>query len=74
MSCAKWRCREPRLGWSLFSSNVGVELGQACIVLAVAPALVLLYWRNAIEAERVLAAAAFCVVFAGSFWFAQRLF
>ncbi|MBA3883643.1 MAG: hypothetical protein H0X73_13300 [Chthoniobacterales bacterium] len=52
---------------------MGVELGQAYIVLAVAPALVLLYRRNAIEAERVLAAAAFCVVFAGTFWFAQRL-
>ncbi len=62
------------LGWSLFSFNVGVEVGQACIVLAVAPALVLLYRRNAIEAECVLAAAAFCVIFAGSFWFAQRLF
>ena len=41
--------------------------------VALAPALVLLYRRNAIEAERVLAAAAFCVVFAGTFWFAQRL-
>jgi hydrogenase/urease accessory protein HupE len=62
------------LGWSLFSFNVGVEIGQACIVLAVAPALALLYRRNAALAERVVAAAAFCVVFAGSFWFAQRLF
>ncbi len=33
--------RLPRgeLGWSLFSFNVGVEIGQACIVLAVAPLL-----------------------------------
>jgi len=62
------------LGWSLFSFNVGVEIGQACIVLAVAPALALLYRRSAPAAERVVAAAAFCVVFAGSFWFAQRLF
>ena len=30
------------LGWSLFSFNVGVEIGQMCIVLAVAPLLVLL--------------------------------
>jgi len=62
------------LGWSLFSFNAGVELGQACIVLAIAPALALLYRRNALIAERVVAAAAFCVVFAGSFWFSQRLF
>ncbi|MBA2585459.1 MAG: HupE/UreJ family protein [Chthoniobacterales bacterium] len=62
------------LGWSLFSFSVGVDIGQACIVLAVAPALALLYRRNAIAAERVVAAAAFGVVFVGSFWFTQRLF
>ncbi|MGI9088355.1 MAG: HupE/UreJ family protein [Chthoniobacterales bacterium] len=62
------------LGWSLFSFNVGVELGQACIVLAVAPSLALLYRRSAPAAERAVAAAAFGVVFAGSFWFTQRLF
>ncbi len=40
--------RLPRgaLGWSLFSFNAGVEIGQACIVLAVAPLLALLFgWR-----------------------------
>ncbi len=62
------------LGWSLFSFNVGVEIGQACIVLAVAPLLVLIYRRSAALAGRVVTASAFFVVFAGSFWFVQRLF
>ncbi|MBA3831798.1 MAG: HupE/UreJ family protein [Chthoniobacterales bacterium] len=62
------------LGWSLFSFNVGVEIGQACIVLAVAPLLALTYRRSAALAARVVTTAAFCVVFAGSYWFVQRLF
>lgn len=68
--------RLPRaaLGWSLFSFNVGVEIGQACIVLAVAPLLALLTRRSAIVAGRVITASAFGVIFAGSFWFVQRLF
>lgn len=62
------------LGWSLFSFNVGVEIGQACIVMAVAPVLALLYRRSAVLAGKVVTASSFCVVFAGSFWFVERLF
>ncbi len=62
------------LGWSLFSFNLGVEIGQACIVLAVMPVLALLYRRSAPVAGKVIAAGSFCVVFAGSFWLMQRLF
>ncbi len=62
------------LGWSLFSFNAGVEIGQACIVLAVAPLLALLYRRSAFVTGRVVMATSFCVIFAGSFWFVQRLF
>lgn len=62
------------LGWSLFSFNVGVEIGQACIVLAVAPALALLYRRTARLTGRLVTAGSFCVVAAGSFWFFQRVF
>ncbi len=62
------------LGWSLFSFNAGVEIGQACIVLAVAPLLALIQQRSATVARKVVTAAAFCVVFAGAYWFAQRLF
>ncbi len=62
------------LGWSLFSFNVGVEIGQACIVLAIAPLLALLYRRSEAFAGRLVAASSLAVVFAGSFWFVERLF
>ena len=61
------------LGWSLAAFNGGVEIGQACIVLAVAPLLALLRQRSAIVSERVIAAGALCVTTAGAFWFFQRV-
>lgn len=61
------------LGWSLFAFNFGVELGQACIVLAIAPLLALLRSRNVIAAERVVALTALVVSTAGAFWFFQRV-
>ncbi len=61
------------LGWSLFAFNAGVEIGQACIVLAVAPALAYLSRRNPTGAGRVVAAGALCVTTAGAFWFFQRV-
>jgi len=61
------------LGWSLFAFNFGVELGQGCIVLAVAPLLALLRKRSEIGAERVVAFTALMVSTAGAFWFFQRV-
>ena len=62
------------LAWSLVSFNLGVEAGQACIVLAIAPALALLHrWRPAIAHRTVLAASSF-VIFAGAYWFLERVF
>jgi hypothetical protein len=61
------------LGWSLFAFNAGVEIGQACIVLAVAPLLALLRRRSAIGADRVVAFSALVVSTAGAFWFFQRV-
>jgi hydrogenase/urease accessory protein HupE len=61
------------LGWSLFAFNGGVELGQGCIVLAVAPLLALLRSRSPVIAERVVGAGALCVSTAGAFWFFQRI-
>lgn len=61
------------LGWSLFAFNGGVEIGQACIVLAIAPLLALLRQRSARVAERVIAAGSLCVTTAGAFWFFQRI-
>jgi hydrogenase/urease accessory protein HupE len=62
------------LGWSLFSFNAGVELGQACIVMTILSVSVLFYWRGLIVTQRFVKACAFGVVFAGAFWFAQRTF
>jgi hypothetical protein len=61
------------LGWSLFAFNGGVEIGQGCIVLAVAPLLALLRRRSVIGAERVVMVTALIVSAAGAFWFFQRL-
>lgn len=62
------------LGWSLFSFNVGVEIGQMCIVLAVAPLLSLLRHRSPVMGRRVVMAGSVGVILAGTFWFVQRAF
>ncbi len=61
------------LGWSLFSFNAGVEIGQICIVAAVAPLLALIRRRSEVAGERTVNALAFIVVTAGGFWFFQRV-
>lgn len=62
------------LGWSLFSFNLGVEIGQACIVVVVA--LLLAALRNSYPAagRRVALAGSIVVIAAGGFWFVQRVF
>ena len=61
------------LGWSLFSFNLGVELGQACIVLAVTPLLALASARRPVLAGRIVTAGSACVVAAGAYWLVQRV-
>ena len=61
------------LGWALGSFNVGVEIGQACIVLAVAP---LLGWARARDPEfgrRLVTAMSALIIAAGAYWFVERL-
>ena len=62
------------IGWSLASFNVGVEIGQACIVLAVAPLLLLLRTRTPAAARGVTAWGSACIIAAGAYWFVQRVF
>ena len=62
------------LGWSLFSFNVGVEIGQLFIVLLVATALALLRRRSELVGSRVAFAGSLVVVAAGTYWFVQRVF
>ncbi len=61
------------LGWSLFAFNGGVEIGQACIVVLVAPLLALVHRRSELVAARVVATGALAVTVAGAFWFFQRI-
>ncbi len=61
------------LGLSLFSFNVGVELGQAVIVVVVASGLYLLRDRNAPLAARLATVGSIVVMLAGAFWFVERL-
>lgn len=62
------------LAWSLFAFNAGVEVGQMCIVLAVAPLLGLLHARRPTLALRAAMGASAVVIAAGTYWFVQRAF
>ena len=62
------------LGWSLFSFNVGVEIGQLAVVLVVASALAAIRrWRSDV-AYRVAYAGSVLVIAAGTYWFVERVF
>jgi hydrogenase/urease accessory protein HupE len=61
------------LGISLFAFNVGVEIGQAAIVVVAASALAALRGQAPRAAARVATAGSVCVVLAGTFWFFERL-
>jgi len=62
------------LGWSLFSFNVGVEIGQLVIVLVVATVLAALRRRSERLGYRVAFAGSIVVIAAGTYWFVQRVF
>ena len=62
------------LGWSLFSFNLGVEIGQLCVVIAVAAALAWLRSRSEVAGRRLVFAGSLVVMAAGAFWFVQRVF
>ena len=62
------------LGWSLFSFNVGVELGQLAIVLVVASALALVRRRWPKADKWIVIAGSAVVIAAGGYWFVERVF
>jgi hypothetical protein len=62
------------LGWTLFSFNIGVELGQLFVVLIVASGLALLRSRSEVVSRRLAFAGSIVVMAAGAFWFIQRVF
>lgn len=62
------------LGWSLFSFNIGVEIGQLLVVVVVASAFAALRSRSQWAAQRLAVAGSLVVIAAGTFWFVQRVF
>ena len=62
------------LGWSLFSFNIGVEIGQLAVVVAVAFLLGVVRSRSESAGRRVAFAGSLVVIAAGAFWFVQRVF
>jgi hypothetical protein len=62
------------LGWSLFSFNVGVEIGEVIVVVAVATALATVRSHSESAGRRVAFAGSVVVIAAGTFWFIQRVF
>ena len=62
------------LGWSLFSFNVGVEIGQLFVVAIVATALAALRSKSEEASRRLAVAGSVVVILAGTFWFIQRVF
>jgi hydrogenase/urease accessory protein HupE len=62
------------LGWSLFSFNLGVEIGQLLVVLVVASAFAALRARSETAGRRLVFAGSIVVAAAGTFWFVQRVF
>src|SRR6186713_3050877 len=62
------------LGWSLFSFNFGVEIGQLLVVVTVASALAALRSRSETAGRQLVFAGSIVVMVAGTFWFVQRVF
>ncbi len=62
------------LGWSLFSFNLGVEIGQLVVVAAVTAVLAALSSRSESARRQVALAGSVLVIVAGVFWFVQRVF
>lgn len=61
------------LGHALAAFNVGVELGQGALVLALAPLLATLARRSPRAHARVVTTAALAIAAAGGYWCVERL-
>jgi hydrogenase/urease accessory protein HupE len=61
------------LGWSLFSFNLGVELGQLGVVVGVASLVVALRRVSVTAGQRLAWAGSVVVIAAGAYWFVQRV-
>ncbi len=62
------------IGWSLFSFNLGVELGQLAVVVVVAALLGVIRARSPVAGRRLMVVGSVAVALAGAFWFVERVF
>jgi hydrogenase/urease accessory protein HupE len=62
------------LGWSLFSFNFGVEIGQLLVVVTVAALFAVLRSHSEWARRQLVFAGSIVVIIAGAFWFIQRVF
>lgn len=62
------------LGWSLFSFNVGVELGQLAVVVLVASLLAFIRRRRPAMDKWIVTVGSIVVVAGGAYWFVERVF
>jgi hydrogenase/urease accessory protein HupE len=61
------------LGISLFSFNLGVEIGQAVIVVLVASLLAFVRSRSPLRARQLVSVGSIVVILAGAYWFVERI-
>lgn len=62
------------LGWSLFSFNLGVEIGQGVIVVVVATILALVKKRWPEQNRLIVMIASTGIILSGAYWFITRVF
>jgi hydrogenase/urease accessory protein HupE len=61
------------IGWSLASFNAGVEIGQACLLALVLPALAAIRRRSPNAGQLVTRFASVGIALAGTIWFVGRM-
>ena len=62
------------VGLTLFSFNLGVEIGQLAVVAVVASVFAVVRSQGPIASRRLVVAGSIVVIAAGAFWFVQRVF
>jgi hydrogenase/urease accessory protein HupE len=62
------------LGWSLFSFNFGVEIGQVMVVVVVASTFAFLRSKSEWAGRHLASAGSIVVIIAGAYWFIERVF
>lgn len=61
------------IGWSLAAFNIGVEIGQACILVVVLPLLAPIRQRSENSRGLVTKYASVAIAIAGALWFVERM-